>query len=322
MYNADRRQSWDTERTNRDVIQMLQYGDIIRFTGPYVTHWAVYVGNSVVVHVGRFDEKSELGEIMKETITNVVGDYQMEICNDWDGIHRASPKEDIVKRALENLGPTMDDAQQFVMFCRYGIQSTHQRPLTHSEMWYIKALGDKNKQVFFQLKPGDLIKIKRSMFYHWAVYIGGGDVIHVDGEDATGRSGGSGTISGLWSGYKNSRVKKEKIWDVVRKDTMELDNGMDKDSSKPLDGAEVVRRAVRKLGPIQYHPALKNCEHFAKWCRYDAENCSQSKPYMVVGAALGGMLLGGPMFGLLSGLSVAAKMAYNNNQEKKRSFDN
>ncbi|XP_041365903.1 uncharacterized protein LOC121380901 [Gigantopelta aegis] len=84
----------------------------------------------------------------------------------------------------------------------------------------------------------------------------------------------------------------------------------------PFVGAEIVRRARSKIGGEHCDLLLKNCEHFAKWCRYGYVESSQSKAAVAMGAvafapfaliAAGAVLVGAVAAGTVTAAaSVAA----------------
>uniref|UniRef100_A0A3Q2PEN2 LRAT domain-containing protein n=1 Tax=Fundulus heteroclitus TaxID=8078 RepID=A0A3Q2PEN2_FUNHE len=106
--------------------------------------------------------------------------------------------------------------------------------------------------------PGDLIEIFRSTYQHWAVYIGGGYVVHlvVDSRLLP--------LSLLCMRI----VLKEKLEEVVGNDRWRINNYLDK-KRKPQQVYAIVKQAIGLIGTrLQYNVATSNCEHFANDLRY------------------------------------------------------
>ncbi|CAL1548127.1 unnamed protein product [Lymnaea stagnalis] len=135
-----------------------------------------------------------------------------------------------------------------------------------------------NKKILDQLKPGDLLKFKRGIYYHWAVYIGKGKVIHVTGRDGQGmkQSKDGSDITALCSVPQDKAdVMEADFWDVAGESKAEVGNMKD-EGWLPLDTKTILERARKSLGPVRYHLLADNCEHFAKWCRYDRSESKQA----------------------------------------------
>uniref|UniRef100_A0A667YZ17 Retinoic acid receptor responder 3 n=1 Tax=Myripristis murdjan TaxID=586833 RepID=A0A667YZ17_9TELE len=114
-------------------------------------------------------------------------------------------------------------------------------------------------------KPGDLIEIFRGPYEHWAVYIGGNEVVHMipPSED-------SGFLSSLVSVLESdmAEVKREKVWDVVGPHSFRVNNLLD-DECHPRQPGVIVRDACRTVGQVlPYNVATHNCEHFVTELRY------------------------------------------------------
>ncbi|CAL1535798.1 unnamed protein product [Lymnaea stagnalis] len=177
------------------------------------------------------------------------------------------------------------------------------------------------KDIVGRLRPGDLIKIKRTCFTHWAVFIGDDIVIHVKAPDsllnASAASGGDLSSIGSILTKTTCRVVKENIYCVAGRDKIELGNDWDA-TKTPLDAEEILRRAVSKLGSNEYHAIHKNCEHFARWCRYDEEKSDQSGKIVynvTLGSMLGGFLVAGPFGAAVAG---AASLFFTKPEEPKK----
>ncbi|KAG6586668.1 Lecithin retinol acyltransferase [Phytophthora cinnamomi] len=151
---------------------------------------------------------------------------------------------------------------------------------------------------------GDVVRFDRGQYSHLALYVGSGRVVH------------------LWSpSERDFQVRVDSIRFVQRtcsaseppeKFTDELDERMLVDHElRPIEGEEVVRRAMSRLGEAQYSCLAHNCEHFVTWARYGfgaspqvASNANQVLAGAMVGAVVGGMA-GFVVGGLISLFSKA-----------------
>lgn len=147
------------------------------------------------------------------------------------------------------------------------------------------------------LEKGDVIGISRrsafNIYEHYAVYIGGNQVIHYAGEDA--------------DFTKNIRIRKAFLSDFLKKDKdyfiLYFEDGLNRPikihsrthfefGDKLLEVAvrlepnqryhlyspeETVERALSKLGESDYHLLMNNCEHFAIWCKTGVSESYQLK---------------------------------------------
>ncbi|XP_078284036.1 phospholipase A and acyltransferase 2-like [Rhinoraja longicauda] len=116
------------------------------------------------------------------------------------------------------------------------------------------------------LKPkrGDLIEIPRKLGYkHWAIYIGGGEVIHLTSD------GASGDVSVQFSSWTISAVvKREPLTKVAGTDRYNVNNSSDK-RFKVRTVDKIINRAKESVGrKVNYSPLNQNCEHFVNSLRY------------------------------------------------------
>uniref|UniRef100_UPI003AAACE06 phospholipase A and acyltransferase 4-like n=1 Tax=Centroberyx gerrardi TaxID=166262 RepID=UPI003AAACE06 len=114
-------------------------------------------------------------------------------------------------------------------------------------------------------KPGDLIEIFRGPYQHWAVYIGGNEVIHM-----IPPSEESGVFSSLVSVLDGDRalVRRQKVSEVVGPHRFRINNLLD-DEYDPRPPRLIVRDACRMAGrELPYSVATNNCEHFVTELRY------------------------------------------------------
>ncbi|XP_070622096.1 phospholipase A and acyltransferase 3-like [Erythrolamprus reginae] len=89
------------------------------------------------------------------------------------------------------------------------------------------------------VEPGDLIKIKRKGYQHWAVYVGEGYVIHV-----TSARAGDGDLPSMWTG--KAVIKKEQLNDVVKRDRYCVSNKHDAKYPPPDPRSD--RRSRKQTG--------------------------------------------------------------------------
>ncbi|XP_061586304.1 phospholipase A and acyltransferase 3-like [Cololabis saira] len=117
-------------------------------------------------------------------------------------------------------------------------------------------------------KRGDLIQIFRRLYQHWAVYVGGGDVVHFK---PAGRDGGDIACHG------KGQVLKENWEDVVENDKWRVKNRLDK-KYRPRPANEIVEDACSMLDEEpEYNLVKYNCEHFANEMRYGKPKSRQVK---------------------------------------------
>ncbi|XP_039641338.1 phospholipase A and acyltransferase 4-like [Perca fluviatilis] len=106
-------------------------------------------------------------------------------------------------------------------------------------------------------KPRDLIEISRGIYNHWAIYIGGEEVVNFapPNDDIA------------WKSPKE-QVKREKIWEVVGNDSFKINNLLD-DKYQPRERDIIVKEACSMVGRKMPYSIVKyNCEHFVTDLRY------------------------------------------------------
>ncbi|KAK9533130.1 hypothetical protein VZT92_008284 [Zoarces viviparus] len=131
-------------------------------------------------------------------------------------------------------------------------------------------------------KPGDLIKIFRGTYEHWAVYIGGNEVVHL-----IPPCDDSSPLGGLLALLDSSRaqVRRQKIWEVVGGHRFEINNLLDH-KYEPRDCRVIVRDACRMVSSEQpYNAVTHNCEHFVTEIRYGRSESHQVNRAAVIGGA-------------------------------------
>ncbi|XP_031552816.1 uncharacterized protein LOC116289990 [Actinia tenebrosa] len=110
------------------------------------------------------------------------------------------------------------------------------------------------------ISRGDLIANPKlwGLYSHYMIYIGDGDVVH--------RTGGIRD----WFHFKKGRIKREKLADIVSDSsmcTLVIENGS-WEGHEPLPVEEIIKRALSAIGQEGFNLLSKNCEHFARECRY------------------------------------------------------
>uniref|UniRef100_A0A671WWY7 LRAT domain-containing protein n=1 Tax=Sparus aurata TaxID=8175 RepID=A0A671WWY7_SPAAU len=128
-------------------------------------------------------------------------------------------------------------------------------------------------------EPGDLIEVSRSLYQHWAVYIGDGLVVHLVPPSEVAGAGASSVMS---VAAQRAVVKKEKLSEVVGTDDWKVNNDLD-EKYEPHQTDIIVKEALQLVGTEQpYDIVTWNCEHFAKKLRYGkAESWQVSGPMFV-----------------------------------------
>ncbi|XP_067374312.1 phospholipase A and acyltransferase 3-like isoform X3 [Channa argus] len=100
---------------------------------------------------------------------------------------------------------------------------------------------------------GDLIKIDRGSYQHWAIYIGDSFVVHLAAPSFL---------------HTKAMVKKEKLLDVVGTNKWEINNSLD-EKYKPRPIPIFVKEACELVGQeLSYSVFRENCEHFVNVLRY------------------------------------------------------
>ncbi|XP_037652259.1 phospholipase A and acyltransferase 4-like [Sebastes umbrosus] len=131
-------------------------------------------------------------------------------------------------------------------------------------------------------KPGDLIEIFRGSYEHWAVYIGGNEVVHLIPPSVD-----SGPFGNLLMLLDSSRaeVRRQKIWEVVGRHRFIINNLLD-DEYRPRERRIIVREACRMVGwELPYSTVTNNCEHFVTELRYGKPESRQVDRAAVIGSA-------------------------------------
>ncbi|XP_077678069.1 phospholipase A and acyltransferase 2-like isoform X2 [Eretmochelys imbricata] len=114
-------------------------------------------------------------------------------------------------------------------------------------------------------KPGDLIEISRFGYWHWALYVGYGHVIHLAPPSEFAETGFSSLMSVV---ADKAMVRKEPLWAVVKGDDYWVNNKHDgKLPRRTVD--QIIQEAESLVGKtMPYSVTSKNCEHFVTKLRY------------------------------------------------------
>ncbi|XP_069017067.1 phospholipase A and acyltransferase 4-like [Embiotoca jacksoni] len=132
-------------------------------------------------------------------------------------------------------------------------------------------------------KPGDLIEIHRETYEHWAIYIGGNEVVHLI--PPTNTREGLGALGELFTLFDSSRaqVRRQKIWEVVNSSRFEINNHLD-DKYQPREPHVIVREACQMVDrELMYNVVTHNCEHFVTELRYGKSESRQVQTAAVIG---------------------------------------
>ncbi|KAF1374428.1 hypothetical protein PFLUV_G00228990 [Perca fluviatilis] len=125
-----------------------------------------------------------------------------------------------------------------------------------------------------EAEPGDLIEIFRGMYQHWALYIGGEEVVHFtppNGDIALETIG---------------KVKREKIWKVVGNDRFKINNLLD-NKYQPRECYIILKEACSMVGlKMPYSIVNSNCEHFVTDQRYGIPESRQVTTAATIGGAV------------------------------------
>lgn len=109
---------------------------------------------------------------------------------------------------------------------------------------------------------GDHIYIKKSIYTHHGIYVGGNSVIHYAGYHELFKS---------VFGSSDNSVQKISL-SLFEKEGPAL---LYKEKSGKISRDEVVARAHSRLGEDLYSLISNNCEHFCNWCTEDEHHSKQ-----------------------------------------------
>ncbi|OCT81761.1 phospholipase A and acyltransferase 3 [Xenopus laevis] len=129
-------------------------------------------------------------------------------------------------------------------------------------------------------KDGDLIEFMRDLFQHWGIYVGGGRVVHLTGQEG---------FSCFSSAFASTAIVKMEPLETVAAGCIYKVNNKYDDKRRPLPQTKVVRAALEQVGKRkQYSVTSANCEHFVTELRY-GESFSHQVDIAKTYFALGGL---------------------------------
>lgn len=107
----------------------------------------------------------------------------------------------------------------------------------------------------------DIIEIDRTLYTHWALYVGDGYVVHIVGDDDQD-----------FPDTQSAVVKKVKLTHVVADNYCRINNKevpAKERSLSPLDPQFVVNEALQRVGSVvEYNLLTRNCEHYLTQWKY------------------------------------------------------
>ncbi|XP_058471595.1 phospholipase A and acyltransferase 3-like [Solea solea] len=154
-----------------------------------------------------------------------------------------------------------------------------------------------------KVKPGDLIEIDRGIYQHWAVYVGGNEVVHLVTAD-------NGSLE-LLSNTSTAEVRRDKLQEVVGCNKFIIKNLLD-DQYEPREPDVIVQDACGMVGrSSRYNLATSNCEHFVTNLRYGKPESRQVKN---TATAIGGVAVGVGV----AALAVLGAFLFSGSSEKEK----
>ncbi len=143
---------------------------------------------------------------------------------------------------------------------------------------------------------GDIIAVKfglLDMFEHYAVYIGHGRVIHfAPSESSLEPSIHEADFEEFLGDKKEYYImkfpeehgepKKNRVDIANNAACLQLFKFFEDHGYQLYSPKETVKRAKSRLGESDYNLALKNCEHFAIWCKTGIEESYQVKKFLKI----------------------------------------
>uniref|UniRef100_A0A0N5BI18 LRAT domain-containing protein n=1 Tax=Strongyloides papillosus TaxID=174720 RepID=A0A0N5BI18_STREA len=204
---------------------------------------------------------------------------------------------------------------------------------------YIQTPWTSAENVVGKLQIGDLLEFRRCpssgipLYSHWGVYIGLIDDIHEIGHFYYGENDNKLLLSiqtlfsyGSTSGGTITSIRIDNLFDICLNGQCRINNSFDKEC-EPLPKGDFRSRVLSKVGESRYCLLSNNCEHFAKWVRYDISISRQANiGKAIIGGStgliisknlfyfcIGSMILliiSGPFIPLAVGLSIYFALQY------------
>lgn len=125
------------------------------------------------------------------------------------------------------------------------------------------------KWIIGEFKPGDLIRVRRSFYYHFGIYNGNNEVVHfsaVDDDGITNPKNISVRIAPFEVFSKNTVVEKAK-YSLKEKLFIKRSN------------KQILKIAHSRLGEQGYNFLRNNCEDFAYSCVFKKKMKTQVDKY-------------------------------------------
>ncbi|XP_061585751.1 uncharacterized protein LOC133450866 [Cololabis saira] len=279
-------------------------GDLIKISRGGRKHWAVYVGDGDVVHLVPHGMGAGTGVVLKEKLEDVVEKNKWKVNNHLDNEYTPRPADDIVNNACSLVDTEKQydlskyNCEHFATKMRYGKPESRQvKAAITAEAPVATKMGrfasfvlgpssssdsaatiikyfDMDKR---EIKPGDLIEILRGLYNHWAVYVGGGNIVHFVNTGLGSSSSDGGDVGG--------KVLKEKLQDVAGNNYCRINNRLDY-KYRPHPANDIVEKACSLVDTeLQYNLKKYNCEHFATKMRYGEPDSQQVKDAITAVAA-------------------------------------
>lgn len=159
------------------------------------------------------------------------------------------------------------------------------------------------------------------LFQHWALYIGEFEgrhyAIHYSTErNDFGLDDKAEITSKLTLQGSSAHVRSDLISTIAAGSLCRINNSLDAQIN-PFPPAVIYERAIYRLVQCGYNLLYKNCEHFAKECRYGS---AESDQVTLVSSVLGGVVIGAAFCSLPLAV-VSGATAYTVYKYKKSIYD-
>ncbi|XP_061576463.1 uncharacterized protein LOC133442475 isoform X2 [Cololabis saira] len=314
-------QHWAVYVGDGNVVHFVPPGEgLIHIPPMLFESCSISSSSSTVIDVGDISD----GKVLKEKLQDVVKKDKWTVINFLDHEYKPRPADVIVKEACslvdteKQYHPVRYDSGDFATEMRYGKPESRQvrmfatriKPAA-AEVEAAAASGlkkrkrssklssssaDSNREFFDmdgkEVKPGDLIQVyPDDWYYHWAVYVGDGDVVHfvptregssssssMEAVEAMASSSSMSPMSSVGLGdISDGKVLNEKLQDVVEDNYWIVNNLLDHEY-KPRPADDIVKEACSLVDTEkQYNLVTYNSEHFATEMRYGKPGSRQHK---------------------------------------------
>ncbi|XP_045153125.1 phospholipase A and acyltransferase 5 [Echinops telfairi] len=248
-------------------------GDLIEIFHIGYKDWAIYVGDGEFPSFGSskmFTFLSRNVVVAKDPLEEVTWGCLYRVNNFLDHQYRPQPVDKILSSAKKMIGDQKThqvlskNSENFVTDLRYGLPRC--------------KLSCQDPQ------PGDLIAISRVAYKHWAIYMGNGNVVHLNKSEFE-----AGSITSVFS--NRAIVKYSHLEDVLHGCSWKVNNKLD-ETYLPLPVDKIIQRAKTMINKIvQYSLIEGNCEHFVNDLRYGVSRSQQVEHALMEGAKAAGAVL-------------------------------